>query len=203
MFPIPGLLDPPFVHLCLSLALAVFLLLDVIRAGQIPPASGWIARFLQPYVDGRDLKGPVVVSHVFLLVGTGIGWWLTFAAYEQNDWDWAGKPVDLGFISGVVCVGLGDTAASLVGRRIGKTKWGWRGGKSVEGSSAFVLAVTMGLSIARWWLVGIEGDWGWKAWIKLLTASTWGSMAEASITGVNDNVVVPVGVWMVVRALGL
>lgn len=206
MFLIPGVLDPQFTHLCLSLALAAFLLLDVIRAGQLPPASRLIARFLQPFVDGRDLKGPVVVSHVFLLLGCGAGWWLTLAAEHTPDtdpWDWGSRHTPLSFVSGVVCVGLGDAAASLVGRRFGKTKWGWRGAKSLEGSAAFAGVVAAGLSVGRWWIGGEEAGWGWGVVCRIGAVGVWGSMVEAVVTGVNDNVVVPVGAWVLVGGLGL
>lgn len=202
MFLIPGLLDPPFTYLCLTIVLAGFLLLDIIRAGQLPPVSVYIARFLQPYVDGRDLKGPMVVSHVFLLIGTGIGWWLTLAGYHQVDWEWNKQP-EMSFSSGVACVGLGDAAASLIGRRFGRHKWGWKGGKSLEGSFAFTVAVVLGLALPRLWIVGLSGDWGPYIWAKLVFTACWGSMLEAVATGVNDNVVVPLGVWAVVRSLGL
>lgn len=202
MFLVPGLLDPPFTHLCLSVALGLFILVDLVRAGQLPPASAWIAQFLQPYVDGRDLKGPMVVSHVFLLIGTGIGWWLTLAGEPVVGWDWDGS-TELAMVAGVACVGLGDAAASLVGRRWGTTKWGWRGGKSVEGSLAFTGAVTVGLGVARWWIVGRGGEWGGGVWGRLLGVAAWGSLVEATATGINDNVVVPLGVWAMVRGVGL
>ncbi|CCX13669.1 Similar to Uncharacterized membrane protein C63.10c; acc. no. Q9Y7T6 [Pyronema omphalodes CBS 100304] len=201
MFLVTGLIDPPFTHLCLSLAIAIFLLVDLVRAGQLPPVSGYIARFLEPYVDNRDLKGPMVVSHVFLLLGTAVGWWLTLAGQEVRDWDWSHQKTELSFSSGVACVGLGDAAASLIGRRYGRTKWGWKGGKSVEGSVAFAVAVTAGLGVARWWIGG--GDWGLRVWIRLIGTACWGSLLEAVATGVNDNVVVPLGVWAVVRGVGL
>lgn len=201
MFLIPGVLDPQFTHLCLSLALAAFLILDIVRAGQLPPASGTIARFLQPFVDGRDLKGPVVVSHVFLLLGCGAGWWLTLAAAPEGEaWGWGDRRRELSFVSGVVCVGLGDAAASLVGRRWGSTKWGWRGGKSLQGSAAFMVVVAAGLGVGRWWM---GGDGGLGVVARVLAVGAWGSMVEAVVTGVNDNVVVPVGAWVVVRGLGL
>lgn len=175
--------------------------MDLVRAGQLPPVSGYIARFLEPYVDNRDLKGPMVVSHVFLLLGTAVGWWLTLAGQEVRDWDWSHQKTELSFSSGVACVGLGDAAASLIGRRYGRTKWGWKGGKSVEGSVAFAVAVTAGLGVARWWIGG--GDWGLRVWIRLIGTACWGSLLEAVATGVNDNVVVPLGVWAVVRGVGL
>ena len=206
MFLLPGVLDPPFTYLGLSLALAVFLLLDTVRAGQLPPFSGKIAVFLEPFVDGRDLKGPVVVSHVFLLLGCAVGWWLTLAATGPDDgdaWDWSGRKIELAFVSGVACVGLGDAAASLAGRRYGRTKWGWRGAKSLEGSLAFALAVVAGLSIGRWWIGTDAQTWSPVDWAKIAAVGVWGSMVEAVVTGVNDNIVVPVGAWIVVRGLGL
>ncbi|KAI5818637.1 hypothetical protein BZA77DRAFT_385727 [Pyronema omphalodes] len=243
MFLTTGLIDPPFTHLCLSLAISIFLLVDLIRAGQLPPVSAYIARFLEPYVDNRDLKGPMVVSHVFLLLGTAVGWWLTLAGMEVRNWDWSpgssGNPANpanpvnsghhltLALTSGVTCVGLGDAFASLIGRRYGHHKWGWKGGKSLEGSVAFCVAVTCGLAVSRFWILkavagasasagaavgmemgtgtveGIGGNWNAGIWLKLLITAAWGSLLEATATGVNDNVIVPLGVWAVVRGFGL
>ncbi|KAF2785639.1 hypothetical protein K505DRAFT_380773 [Melanomma pulvis-pyrius CBS 109.77] len=144
-------IDPCFVALALSLVLAIFLLLDLIRASQLPPLSRPLASFLTPYVDGRDLRGPVVVSHIFLLIGCAIPLWLSLAGTERTGQEpWVGWDVasrDVSMISGVVCVGMGDAAASLIGRRYGRRKWPWAGGKSLEGSAAFAVAVTLGL---RW-----------------------------------------------------
>ncbi|OAA54286.1 cytidylyltransferase [Niveomyces insectorum RCEF 264] len=164
--------DPAYAALALALVLAVFLLLDLVRASQLPPLSRPLAAFLAPYVDGRDLRGPVVVSHMFLLVGCAVPLWLDLAALPRsgtgrgvgdrinnsdNDsadcsrgWDLSTR--DVGMVAGVVCVGLGDAAASLVGRRWGRHKWRWGGGKSLEGSAAFAAAVVTGLVAARVWL---------------------------------------------------
>ncbi|KAG9196718.1 serine/threonine-protein kinase ULK2 [Alternaria panax] len=142
-------IDPCFVALALGLVLAIFLLLDLVRASQLPPLSKPIARFLTPYVDGRDLRGPVVVSHIFLLIGCAIPLWLSLAGVERaGDEPWQGWEVqgrDVSMVAGVVCVGMGDAAASLIGRRYGRRKWPWAGGKSLEGSLAFAVAVSVGL----------------------------------------------------------
>ncbi|KAK8177342.1 phosphatidate cytidylyltransferase-like protein [Phyllosticta citrichinensis] len=55
--------DPHFAALATALVLVVFLLLDLLRASTLPPLAKWLGRFLAPFVDGRDLRGPVVVSH--------------------------------------------------------------------------------------------------------------------------------------------
>jgi len=208
-------IDPTFIALALGLILAIFLILDLLRASQMPPLSKPLAYFLTPYVDGRDLRGPVVVSHIFLLIGCAVPLWLSLASattFGDEPWtEWEVRSRDMSMLAGVVCVGMGDAAASLIGRRFGRTKWPWSGGKSLEGSAAFALAVTAGLTFGKAWLR--LGQWNESAggagvsWLTtVLKAGVSGcgaSLLEAVLTGGNDNVVVPVALWLLVRAVGV
>jgi dolichol kinase len=213
-------IDPCFVALALALVLAIFLLLDLIRASQLPPLARPIASFLTPYVDGRDLRGPVVVSHIFLLIGCAIPLWLSLAGVGRTGEEpWAGWDVtsrDVSMVAGVVCVGMGDAAASLIGRRYGRRKWPWAGGKSLEGSLAFAVAVTVGLVFARVWLHFGWDDrnashkdavqWATDASLtigKAALCAAGASLNEAVLTGGNDNVIVPVLLWVLVRGVRL
>ncbi|MCJ1400614.1 hypothetical protein MMC11_003821 [Xylographa trunciseda] len=203
-------LDPPFTALALALILAIFLLLDLFRASQLPPISKPLTYFLAPYVDGRDHRGPIIVSHIFLLIGCAIPLWLSLAATARigtvpfEGWDVATR--DLSMAAGIVCVGMGDAAASLIGRRYGRRRWPWSGGKSLEGSIAFAVAVVLGLGTARAWLLigGWEGDSG-DSWLLMLAktaiAAGVSSMTESVLTGCNDNTVVPLILWLLVRGL--
>ncbi|PQE26028.1 phosphatidate cytidylyltransferase protein [Rutstroemia sp. NJR-2017a BBW] len=202
-------IDPTFAALALALMLAIFLLLDLFRASQLPPLSKSLAYFLTPYVDGRDLKGPVVISHIFLLIGCAIPLWLSLGAAPRVGDGWDVPQRETSMVSGVICVGMGDAAASLIGRRFGRRKWIWGGGKSIEGSVAFAVAVGGALVLAKAWLrVG-----GWRAgdhidtWgitvAKAGVAATVASLTEAVLTGGNDNVVVPVVLWCCVKGLGI
>jgi dolichol kinase len=205
--------DPPFFSLALAIVLACFCLLDLLRASQLPPLSKPLANFLAPFVDGRDNRGPVVISHIFLLVGCAVPLWLSLAASQlTGDVPWRGWDADarhVSLVSGVVCVGMGDAAASLVGRRFGRRKLPWAGGKSLEGSAAFALAVVLGLVFAKTWLwLGQWNDevsvprWGFgPLFAKSSIAAVGASLMEAVLTGGNDNVVVPVILWVLVRAL--
>jgi dolichol kinase len=206
--------DPAFIALALGLILAIFLILDLLRASQLPPLSKPLAYFLTPYVDGRDLRGPVVVSHIFLLIGCAVPLWLSLAGasfFGEEPWrDWEVRSRDVSMVAGVVCVGMGDAAASLIGRRFGRRKWPWTGGKSLEGSAAFAFAVTVGLTFAKVWLK--LGQWdesegkstSWISTVAKAGASACGaSFMEAVLTGGNDNVVVPIGLWLLVRAMGV
>ena len=212
MFLPATFIDPTFAAFSMALVLAVFLLLDVFRASQLPPVSKPLASFLSPYIDGRDLRGPVVVSHIFLLIGCAVPLWLSLAGIDRTGQGcWAGwdvLPRDVGMVGGVICVGMGDAAASLVGRRFGRRKWPWSGGKSLEGSIAFTVAVMSGLGIARTWLwVGgwpgyHDGSWS-QMTVKCAIAATGASLTEAVLTGGNDNVMVPVVLWLFITGLGI
>ncbi|ODA79836.1 hypothetical protein RJ55_05432 [Drechmeria coniospora] len=205
--------DPTYLALVLSLVLAIFLILDLLRASQLPPLSKPIATFLAPYVDGRDFRGPVVISHIFLLIGCAIPLWLALAALPRTGTGhlagWEVPTRDVSMVSGVVCVGLGDAAASLIGRRYGRRKWLWGGGKSLEGSAAFAVATFAGLVAAAAWLR--VGGWPMAGeaasfMASVRNAAVCGSMAsltEAVLTGGNDNVIVPVVLWTCVKSLGM
>lgn len=206
-------IDPPFAALSLATVLAVFLILDLLRASQLPPLSKPIASFLAPYVDGRDFRGPVVISHIFLLIGCATPLWLTLASLPRMGGSLAGWDVptrEVSMISGVVCVGLGDAAASLIGRRWGHRKWVWGGGKSLEGSAAFAIAVFIGLVAGGLWLriggwpveAGASGLWrGWGKEIRGAgVCASVASLTEAVLTGGNDNVVVPIVLWTCVKS---
>ncbi len=204
--------DPTFAALALSLMLAIFLLLDLFRASQLPPLSKSLAYFLTPYVDGRDLKGPVVISHIFLLIGCAIPLWLSLGSLPRTGKNylegWEVPIREVSMVSGVICVGMGDAAASLIGRRYGRHKWIWGGGKSIEGSLAFATAVGLALMLAKAWLrIG-----GWPAnnddslatsFGKVVSAAGVASLTEAVLTGGNDNVVVPVILWLCVKGLDI
>lgn len=201
-------IDPCFTALALVLVLVVFLLLDLLRASQVPPVARPLTKFLAPYVDGRDHRGPVIVSHIFLLIGCSTPFWISLAGTERmgNDpWQgWECSTLDISMITGVVCVGMGDAAASLFGRRYGRHKWFWGGGKSIEGSLAFVIAVSLGLICAKTWLR--LGGWSQSqpspvTISKIVFAASGASLTEAVLTGANDNVVVPLILWLLVRAL--
>jgi dolichol kinase len=221
--------DPCFCSLALGIVLAIFLILEIIRAGQVPPLGSSISRFVAPYVDGRDLRGPMVVSHVFLLIGCAIPLWLSLSGIGRTEsgkwpgWETENQVREVAMVAGVICVGMGDAAASLVGRRFGRCKWPWIGGKSLEGSAAFAIAVTVGLLFAKSWvrfggweevyasssttdsngLLGNSvGGWGIEV-AKMFVCGCGASFMEAVLTGANDNVVVPVALWLLVKSMGV
>ncbi|KAI8292173.1 hypothetical protein K4K60_010611 [Colletotrichum sp. SAR11_57] len=214
MFLPATFVDPVYAALALILVLAIFLILDLLRASQLPPLSRPIASFLTPYVDGRDHKGPVVISHIFLLIGCAIPLWLSLATLPRSGSGhlagWEVPTREVSMVAGVICVGLGDAAASLIGRRFGHRKWVWGGGKSLEGSVAFAVAVFLGLMAATTWLriggwpVAPEQQVAWPSSVRNAGfCASMASLTEAVLTGGNDNVIVPVVLWTCVKSIGV
>lgn len=213
MFLPATFIDPTYAALALSLILAIFLILDLLRASQLPPLSKPLAAFLAPYVDGRDFRGPVVISHIFLLIGCAIPLWLALGSLPRSGTGflegWEVPTREVSMVSGVICVGLGDAAASLIGRRYGHRKWLWGGGKSLEGSIAFACAVFAGLFAANTWLriggwaITDESAGVLAEMRKAGVCASMASLTEAVLTGGNDNVIVPVVLWTCVKSLGI
>jgi dolichol kinase len=98
--------------------------------------------------------------------------------------------------AGVAVLAFGDPAASLVGRRFGRTRIGTR---SLEGSAAFVAVGALTASSVLW-------TWGvaWPAALVIgLVAGLAGAVAEMCSTRVDDNLAIPVVAAMATASLGL
>ncbi|KAJ3088119.1 hypothetical protein HK102_009561 [Quaeritorhiza haematococci] len=117
MMFIPGyLVEPSLMHLSLSFALSFLLLLELIRHFRVYPFGTQIDVFVREFLDEKDRKGgDLVVSHLYLLIGCGVGVWL----------DRLGKPVqaNLTGLMGTLALGVGDSMASVVGYAFGRIRW--------------------------------------------------------------------------------
>ncbi|CAM0138425.1 unnamed protein product [Umbelopsis sp. WA50703] len=92
---VPGMLyEPAFLQLAFSVALAAFIYLEYLRFFAVWPYGKNIHMFLTEFIDSRDL-GPVILSHVYLLLGCAESVWLE------------GSNV-LASLSGILTLGFGD-----------------------------------------------------------------------------------------------
>ena len=90
---------------------------------------------------------------------------------------------------------VGDAAAALVGRRLGRTKWP-RSPKSVEGSAAFALfAAGMGALVGLWPGVALSPA-------QVATGALVAAAVEALPLPVNDNLRVPLAAGAAMWAAG-
>lgn len=168
---VPGAaLDPAFMHLAFSAGCSLFLLLEFLRYYAVYPVGAGLHFFLSQFLDSKD-TGLLILSHTYLLCGCAVGLWFDGRARIAQQ-------------LGTLLLGVGDTLASVVGRRIGRHKWPGSK-KSVEGSGAFVLSVLLAARALQ--AVG---------WVDTLPLGRFAGIvtALAVLEGVseqNDNLILP------------
>ncbi|KXJ11908.1 Dolichol kinase [Exaiptasia diaphana] len=128
---LPGImLESKLTHLAASVALAAFIFIEYVRLGRIEPFGDLIHHSLQVFLDEKD-SGNVILTHVYLLFGCAIPIWL-YPVYPE-------RSSALAMYSGVLSLGVGDTLASLVGKKYGQNNWPGSN-KTLEGTMAGLMA---------------------------------------------------------------
>lgn len=178
LFVPPACTQPDLLQIAISAALAMFALLEAVRLARVPPLAAPLGAFLARFLDARD-GGTLVLTHVYLLLGTGLPLLLGGASATPSAGSEprggaavsSGSAVAPGLLAGtaapfagVAVLGVGDAFASIVGVRFGRRRWpGTR--KTVEGTGAAVVAmlllllavlpsdVTLGASASEWLLL--------------------------------------------------
>lgn len=132
---VPGyLLDAELMHLSFSVAISALIMIEYIRYFRLWPVGDQIQGFLTQFLDKRD-AGTAILSHLYLLLGCAFPVWLNRIPNK----------VTVAGLLGVLTLGVGDSMASLVGFRIGHTKWP-NSSKSIEGTIAFCTSLFLCLS---------------------------------------------------------
>ncbi|XP_029650378.1 dolichol kinase [Octopus sinensis] len=144
---LPGLLlEPMMLALAAWCAFALLFLLEQFRMYKIPPLSSSLESSLSLFLDEKD-SGPMLVSHIYLLVGFSVPVWLsTDAGHFLTSEDY------VSCFSGLLTLGVGDSAASVVGIRFGKTKLPGNSRKSVEGTLASIVAQIIGVGCLNYFV---------------------------------------------------
>lgn len=177
----PGLLlEPTFTHLAATAAIMFCILLELVRALEIEPIASVISEAFVTFMDEKD-GGSLTVSHIYLLAGVASPLWLSPCPLNESQADTV-----LPLLAGVLAVGIGDTAASVGGTYLGRTRWSGTK-KTVEGSVCGVMAQT----IAVLFLVGIGTvKMSVAAWSHFLVTILLVAVVEA-FTDQVDNIVLP------------
>ncbi|OQR70741.1 dolichol kinase-like [Tropilaelaps mercedesae] len=133
VFTTGACLDPELTYLASGCILGVMIVLEVMRVLRIKPVGPAIQHAFNTFLDAKD-QGPLVLSHIYLLLGCS----LPFFLYPGVDYD-SREGVTLALLTGVTTIGVGDTAAALIGGHFGRIRWpGTR--KTLEGTAAAVVA---------------------------------------------------------------
>ncbi|XWS53326.1 hypothetical protein CRYUN_Cryun11dG0147200 [Craigia yunnanensis] len=176
---LPALIyQPKFLDLAFGAALAVFLVLEIIRVWRIWPLGEFVHQFMSAFTDHRD-SDLLIVSHFSLLLGCALPIWMSSGFNDRP----------LTPFAGILSLGIGDTMASMVGYKYGVLRWSKTGKKTIEGTAAGITSVLAACSV----LLPLLASTGYiltQHWFPLLIAVTTSGLLEAYTTQL-DNAFIP------------
>ncbi|XP_011620501.1 dolichol kinase EVAN isoform X2 [Amborella trichopoda] len=176
---VPALIfQPDFLDLAFGGAVAVFLVLEMIRVWKIWPLGDLVDQFMNAFTDHRD-SDILIVSHFSLLLGCALPKWMSARFYDRP----------LVPFAGILSLGIGDTMASMVGYKYGVLRWSKTGKKTVEGTAAGITSVLFACSV----LLPLLASKGYilsQHWLSLAVAVTLSGLLEAYTTQL-DNAFIP------------
>lgn len=139
---VPGLmLNTSALYLASVAALAVLVVLELVRVYHVPPLGTILEQHFFVFLDQQD-SGGLILTPVYLLIGCSLPLWFSHSINGH---------ADLKVYAGIISIGVGDATASLVGQRFGKHRWP-SSKKTVEGTLgavAFQLLAILILQILR------------------------------------------------------
>ncbi len=133
------------------------------------------------FLDDQD-SGVAILTHIYLLLGMSIPVWLYTETVGNTH-----PGSSLALYSGVLSLGVGDTAASIFGSLYGTIKWPGSK-KTVEGTCAAFVTQLLGCCILHCLDPPIAPSYGW---LDVLWAVGLTSILEAVTTQI-DNLVLPI-----------
>lgn len=180
---LPGIaLDPAFTHLAFSLAFSIFIFAEYVRYYALYPFGAALHIFMSEFLDHKD-SGPVILSHFYLLTGCAGPLWMEGHSRIMQQ-------------TGVLVLGIGDSLASVVGRRYGRFYWPGSS-KTVEGTAAFVTSI-----MASAWLLRLVGWCEWFDSAKYFVVIASLGLLEG-VSDQHDNLVLPIFGYIVASLVGL
>ncbi|KFM24050.1 Dolichol kinase sec59 [Auxenochlorella protothecoides] len=202
------LVEPGLLGLALAIAFAGLVAVEAVRSAALPGVSLRITDFMERFTDARD-AGPIYVTHFALLLGMALPVWLSL------DWEAGERQGPPGLLeggavrarapalAGILILGFGDSAASLVGRLWGDHALAADNPKTWEGlaaGSAATLAGWVGVALLSSALPGVALLSPQPTQGGLLAATSLSCFLEA-VTGQLDNAVLPLHYYTLLLCL--
>ncbi|XP_047322941.1 dolichol kinase EVAN-like [Impatiens glandulifera] len=176
---LPALIfQPKFLDLAFGAALALFLLLEIIRVWRIWPLGQLVHQFMNAFTDHRD-SDVLIISHFSLLLGCALPIWMSSGFNDRP----------LAPFAGILSLGIGDTMASMIGYKYGVLRWSKTGKKTIEGTAAGITSVLAACSV----LIPLLATTGYiftQQWCSLILAVIISGLLEA-YTAQLDNAFIP------------
>ncbi len=136
MFLPAVIFDSEFLSIAIGVALGLVILLEFLPTAMVPMVRSYYSTFLD-HNDSNELA----VTHIALLLGCALPLWLTNGAGATTC---SPFPLNGPFLSasGILVLGIGDSAAAVVGSIYGQWNWTWAGNnRTVEGSVAMFVSL--------------------------------------------------------------
>lgn len=178
--------EPAFTLLSLLGSGVLFVVLEVVRYNRLTPVGQLLYDQLVVFQDFKDLKGPLNLLYIFLVLGVTIP-----IAYDHL----AEEGVTLRSFIGILALGVGDTFASVIGKRFGSIKWK-HGTKSIQGTVAFVATTFAGFVLVDRYLLEQRVD----NWENVFIMVLLGGVLEG-VSTLNDNVLIPCVMLVALEAI--
>nr|CAG4641955.1 EOG090X0BFL [Eurycercus lamellatus] len=182
---LPGvLLDSELLFTASVIALAAFLFLEAIRIYQIDGLGSLLNSSMAGFLDEKD-QGSIILTHIYLLVGCSLPVWMFPRSVASST-----EEVLL-LCSGIISLGVGDSAASIGGSLFGRTKWP-SSEKSLEGTACSIVAEMI---FAVCLELGTFGNLNFP-WVRYSSAAVVTSLVEAQTSQV-DNLILPIVMYII------
>ena len=196
MFAPVALAAPGLLAAGTAAAAAALAVVEATRVARVPRLGPAVHAFMARFVDGRD-AGAVLVSHFSLLAGMAAPVWMAAAGVQRDglapDAQLTPPSVAAAALAGIVALGALDTAASAVGRAVGKRRL-FGTPKTAEGAAAGAAAAAVA------WLA-VAAVAGAPSAPTAVVASVLMAGLEATTTQL-DNIFLPLHAVAVVAAVG-
>lgn len=173
------IVEPNFVCLSLLGSIILFLIIEIIRYNKFTFIGQWLFDKLKIFQDFKDLKGPLNLSYIFLILGVVLPIVYDLIIIQNG--------ISIRSFIGIITLGVGDSFASIIGKKYGSIKWK-SGNKSLQGSIAFITFTLIGFYIADQFL--LESQQKVKNWENLFISCFLAALLEGSAT-LNDNFLIP------------
>lgn len=173
--------------IALAVASTLFIHIETLRVDyntkNIKNKTSFVMDRLNSFMERsrNDLdKGEMVLSHLYLLLGCSIPFWLT-------------NNLNISSFSGVISLGIGDSLASIGGKAFGQSRWHRLTRKTMEGSFCGCLGMFF-----AWICLNQLG--AFNASLRFLfIISFWPALWEALID-LNDNLTLPVFTFILINS---
>eukprot|EP01084_Bolivina_argentea_P258188 435176_1 len=138
MFLPAVIFDSEFLSIAIGVALGFIILLEFLPGVMVTMVQSYYSLFLD-HNDSHELA----VTHIALLFGCALPLWLTEGAGATTC---SPFPLNGPFLSasGILVLGIGDSASALIGSTYGRWSWAWAiNNRTIEGSVAMFISLLM------------------------------------------------------------